>query len=684
MKRFIALLLCAVTLLSTLAVFTGCGSKDDEDKGQYITAYLTSNVYDFDPVNAYKNESVAAVVGLMFDTLFKLDENGKVKKSLVDDYTITENKANGEYKMTLRLKDTKWSDGTAISANDIVFAWQRLLRVDSDYEAASLLFDIKNARAAKEGEASIDDVGIYPAEEQLLEINFEGPTDYDQFMLNLTSLALAPLRDEIVSKSDDWAKKASTIVCSGPFKLGRINYTTTSTTYYDPTHVEFDKDNGVPKPSDPTKFDRNEQLVVDFVMERNTYYFRDAEEDKLDKTVTPYKICVDCSLTDEQLVEMYDKGIIQYVGDIPLSLRTDSSIAKNAIVSERSLSTNSIYLNQNAIIDNGKDGEALFANADVRRALSMAIDREAIAEAVVYAEAATGLLPSGVFEAGNRKKTFRDACTASYYALKTDTTAAKALLDQAGIKPSSYTFTLQVAAYDEVHCVIADMIVASWQELGFNVTVEKIGTITNNDWYQYTEDVPSDICDDLYAERLQRGDFEAILLDVVAYSPDAFTMLAPYAKAFSGRAMDMSDSENYILPTHITGYDSEAYNTLMESIYDERTVSARADMLREAESILMNDVPVIPVIFNKQAVAVGDKLSMGVLFKDLNINYYNVVNFQKCKISSYNKYLAAGQQYITDNFDALQFNDYDGCAYAKFEPFKSATTIYSQFFPDED
>jgi ABC-type oligopeptide transport system substrate-binding subunit len=112
MKRIFALLLCAATLLSCLS-FVGCDmgkkkKKDgkEEDKGQYITAYLTDNVYDLDPAKAYTNEALANVVSLMFDTLFKLDKNGKVKKSLVEECVIEENEAAGEYTMKLYLKDT--------------------------------------------------------------------------------------------------------------------------------------------------------------------------------------------------------------------------------------------------------------------------------------------------------------------------------------------------------------------------------------------------------------------------------------------------------------------------------------------------------------------------------------------------------------------------------------------------
>ena len=681
MKRIFALLLCAATLLASLS-FVGCDlssnkkktEKKEEDKGQYITAYLTDNVYDLDPAKAYTNEAVANVVSLMFDTLFKLDEKGKVRKSLVSEYVIEENPAAGEYKMQLYLHNTNWSDGTAISANDIVFAWKRLLEVDANYEAASLLFDIKNARAAKEGDCSIDDVRIYPAEQQMLEIYFEGPIDYDQFMLNLTSLALAPLRDDIVSKSDDWAKKPGTMVCSGPFKLGRVNVkTSTEEKFFDALHEYVDA-NGFDKMGQ----DGWKQTITDFMLERNIYYFRDNEEDRLKKSVTPYKITVDCSLTDEQLVAMYDAGMVMYIADVPLALRKDSSIAADAVIDDKSFSTNSIYLNQNAIVDNGtEEGAKLFADAKVRQALSLAIDRNAIVEAVVYAQAANGLVPTGVYEAGSAKSLFRNACTATYDFLGTDAAKAASLLSEAGIKPSQYTFELTVAAYDEVHCAIADIIVENWKALGFNVSAKKIGTITNNDYYKYTDSIPVDISDDLYAEELRKGTFEAIIFDYVAFSADPFSVLAPFAKPFSGRGMDMSNPDEYLLTPHITGYDSEEYNAVMEEIFAEKTIANRAENLRKAEGILMNDLPIIPVVFNLDATVMSKQL------KGTDENYYNGLTFQKAKISGYAKYLETGKAYVTANFGELKFTECNECAYKEFELFKTANTIYSQYFLDE-
>jgi oligopeptide transport system substrate-binding protein len=598
---------------------------------------------------------------------------------------IEENEAAGEYKMQLYLNDTNWSDGTAVSANDIVFAWKRLLEVDANYEAASLLFDIKNARAAKEGDCSIDDVRIYPAEQQMLEIYFEGKIDYDQFLLNLTSLALAPLRDDIVSKSDDWAKKPGTMVCSGPFKLGRVNVKTSETdTYFDEYHEYKDK-NGF----DKIGLDQSVQTITDFTLERNIYYYRDYEEDKLKKSVTPYKICVDCSLTPEQLTAMYETGMVMYISDVPLALRKDGAIAEDVEIADKSMSTNSIYFNQNAIVDDGtEEGFKLFAVTEVRQALSLAIDRAAIVDAVVYAQAATGLVPTGVFEAGNRKTMFRDACTASCDTLKTDTAKAESLLAEAGIKPSKYTFQLTVADYDEVHLAIAEIIAKNWSDLGFNVTLEKLGTIQNNDWYKFTESVPTDICDDLYAENLRAGRFEAILFDYVAYSPDPFSVLSSFAKPFSGRGMDMSNPDEYLLTPHITGYDSEEYNALMEEIFAEKTIANRAENLRKAEEILMKDLPIVPVVFNLSATVTSSKL------KGETIDYYNVLQFKKCSISSYSKYQAAGKAYINANFAEMAFTQANECPYrpaddsaealqTALDLFKTSNTIYSQYYLDE-
>ena len=79
-------------------------------------------------------------------------------------------------------------------------------------------------------------------------------------------------------------------------------------------------------------------------------------------------------------------------------------------------------------------------------------------------------------------------------------------------------------------------------------------------------EVPSDICDDLFVESIQRGNFDVIAFDYNALSADAYSMLAGFAHSFAGMSVDMT-SENYEIDPHVTGYASEEYNTLMEAVY---------------------------------------------------------------------------------------------------------------------
>ena len=746
-KRILASVLCLVMLVGTLACLSACADKDKktEDKGQYLTMYIADQVYDLDPANAYYNDATTSIVNLLFETLFKINENGKVKKSLVQKYVIKEDAAANEYRMDIYLNETCWSDGTYVSANDVVYAWKRVLDVESSYEAAALLYDIKNARSVKEGDMSIDDLCIYAEGERMLSVEFEGPINYDQFILNLTSVALAPLREDISAKPD-WAKKPGTIVCSGPLKLGRVDFVETGANKYYDANYEYTE---VGSEEVTVGKDFKETLIKFLVLERNAYYYRDVEkEEKLDKFVTPYRIIVDFSMTDDQIAAAYDAGALLYIDNIPYSWRNDdyyADLIEDADVTD-AMSNHVYYFNQNALIDNGGEGEQLFAKKEVRSVLSRAIDRQAIVDAVVFAEAATGIVPNGVFNTNSDKETFREAASSAYANLNTvDADTLKAELKSAGVNARDYSFSITVAAYDEVHVAIAEMVAEQWSALGFDVSVNKRGTITNNDYYKWTENVPNDICDDLYGEDLRSGDFEVIALDLGAITVDAYATLAPFAKAFSGQAMDMSDSENYQMTAHITGFDNEEYNTLMEAVYflqyyndfnkyfynsaygteyfvarnqsaeeakadAEATYAAitavyekyginpskktfladRATLLHAAEDILMEEVPVTPIIANKYASLTNNGINK------VKSTYTNPLVLTKVSVSGYKSFLNDVEDFLEANFQSY-CEDKHSYIYNKFkgndkvysagefsyEGFKGESSHYSFLFEDE-
>ena len=641
--RFLALLLSVIMLLPMLAA---CAAKEG-DEGAYITIYLTDDCFDFDPANAYYNTASQDVTALLFDTLFSLDKNGKVQKSLVKDYEFKEDKVTGSVTMDVTLKETYWSNGTQISSNDVLYTFQRLVDPANNFAAASLLYDVKNARAIKEGDATIDDIGIEANGVDSFRITFEGKIDYDRFLLNLTSLATAPLFENYVKKNPDWAKKSSTIVTSGAYKLSKIVYTDYEE---DGKSLKVSDGNALQKDGSIKSVRSNQVKEISyFILERNNYYYRNAKKDAIDKTVKNYRLLVDCRMTDEELLEAYRAGQIFYIGEIPLSIRNEADVKKNAKVTN-ALSTFTCFLNETATIG----GQKLFADANVRRALSLALDREAIADAVVFAEAASALVPSGVFRSGGKKtsKDFRKV-GGDLIATSANLDEAKALLSAAGVTPSRYSFSIKVAAFDDVNVAIATLVAEAWSALGFKVAVEPVYPIQNNDYFKEVDDTPSDVCDDLFIEALQSGNFEVIAFDYSAYSADAYSMLAAFARPFAGGALDM---DSYRLDGHVTGYDNEEYNALFEAIYAlpyaeganlKEVPEQRALLLHQAEKMLLDDMVVIPVVFNKTAVLQSKKLT------NVKSDYYTPALFKVAKLKNYEDYVPVLETFPTVDWSKL-------------------------------
>ena len=724
LKKIIALLLC---LLMMIPVLSACAKRDENDQGPIITMYLADEIYNFDPAYAYYNSSTLNIVSLMFETLFKLDSKGRIQNALVDSYEYIENPDKNEYKLVMMLKDTCWSNKDPLTTDNVVYTWKRLLSPENNFEAASLLFDIKNARAVKEGNISIDDLGVEANTSKMLTVTFEGAIDLEAFLLNLTSVATAPLPESHIEKDADWAKKGATMICSGPFKLGKTRYIYVSKDDFD---LEID-----PKSSEDVELqdfvyddyaldEWGNQMAASksnivkrlsyFVLERNSYYYRDPEEDKIDKSVTPHRLLVNCMMSAEELENEFRDNHIFYIGSIPCSMRTNgnSSVAQQVKLTD-SMSTFSLYLNQDAVIN----GEQLFAKAEVRQALSLAIDRTAIANAVVYAKAATGLVPNGVFESGasqtkfffftEEADTFRNNANNNMLSANQDLTTAKALLKEAGISnPSLYSFSINVARYDEANIIATEMIAEAWCKLGFDVSVNMVKPIINNDILKAIandeNNIMTDICDDLFVESLTRETYEVIAFDYTALSADAFSVLSGFAKSFAGMSVDMK-SDDYSLNPHRTGYDSEEYNNLMEAIYyvpyfanlDRETSSdflgiydtkeefqavydavkaiydangivpsndvndwrqQKAALLHKAEELLLTDLPVIPVLFNQHASVYDEEI-----LTDVSSNYYVPDIFTNTMLENYLDYTYINKQgkltSIFDTFPEINWDD---------------------------
>lgn len=533
MKKSVTLLLA---VLMTASLLAGCSRGGD--KGAIIPIYLTKELQNFDPAITLYDAETIKVLGLVYEGLTRLDEDGKVQPALADRWYTKIDEDRGEYFLYFELDETRWNDDRLVQADDIVYAWKRILTPSASSPAACLLFNIKNARRVKAGEMTVDDLGLAAVSETTLEIEFEGPFDLDYFLMTVASPALVPLREDAVVKAPtEWAKNMENIVFNGPFTLKNWSYSTS------------------------------------LDIERNALYRLDSDARNVMKYVNPYKFTVDYTKTLKQQLELYEAGDLFYLGDLPAEQFDEY---KKNVKTQDLLSTYTYYFNTN---------RAPFTDARVRLALSLALDRNEIADLVGKKQKpATGFVTNNVFDANNKGSFRKEGGDLISSSARTE--EAKALLQEAGVKGGSFTITYSLDAADKA---VAEYARDTWNALGFDVKIElKRGTA--------------------FAEIINSGEFDVVGIDYQGLAPDPFAFLAPFAKEYSGSVVNVELGSATFTP-HITGYDNPQYDALIDMAFYAKSSAKRVQILHEAEALLLEDCPAIPLLFNVDIYLKSGKLS---------------------------------------------------------------------------
>ena len=591
MKRILAFLLA---MMMIAGMMVSCGnSEEEEDKGAEISIYLGSEIRNWDPAQMYTQASAVKFFSLVYEGLTRITPEGKLELALAKNYKIIENEKDNEYAMEIELNESAWSDGRQISADDVIYAWKRILEPDYQSTACCMLYDIKNARAVRNGDATIDDLGLEALDTTVLKITFEGKIDYDLFLEYCASPALVPLREDVVgrysdiSSSDYWAKKSATTLSSGPFCV---------------------------KNMDPDSAGKT------LTLQRNDYYraLDGNKEGKIDKYVTPYRLNINFGYDSEGRMTAfnydYTTGAVEITGgtlntiDDQLMYLSDVPTTTEGAYVQDTFSVYSLYINCT---------KGVLSDAKVRQALSVALDRNTIAGMLNATEAATGLVPKPVFSTTLGSQTFRDLA-GDVLSASGDTSKAQSLLSEAGVKSGSITFTYYRAR--EGADQVAEYIKSTWESLGFSVSLDAKGI------NQYTNKFFKDADTGEY-------DFDVIALDYQALSTNAFSILAPFAVPFSGSAKDIANNDFSDVPS-ISGYASDAYDALIEEAYAAETRDAMAAKLVEAEKLLITEAPIIPLVFNIDTYIYNDSV-----ISNIGSNYYGGRIFTKTKMKNYADYV---------------------------------------------
>jgi oligopeptide transport system substrate-binding protein len=146
---------------------------------------------------------------------------------------------------TFHLRKTNWSDGTPITANDVVYSWLRELNPDTaaPYAWFPCMF-LAGAAEYNSGDAGADAVGIRALDDYTFQMDLIGPIPYAVDALEHYSFAVVP-KHAIEEFGDKWTAPEN-IVANGPFLLKeRVPQSYLSfvpnETYWDSDAIKIDK-----------------------------------------------------------------------------------------------------------------------------------------------------------------------------------------------------------------------------------------------------------------------------------------------------------------------------------------------------------------------------------------------------------------------------------------------------------
>lgn len=106
---------------------------------------------------------------------------------------------------TFFLREALWSDGTPLTADDFIFAWQRTLDPALGAPYAYFLYFLKNATAINAGKLPKSALGVRALNPHTLEMRLEHPAPYMLEMLTHTATFPQP-RHVVAAKGKDWSR----------------------------------------------------------------------------------------------------------------------------------------------------------------------------------------------------------------------------------------------------------------------------------------------------------------------------------------------------------------------------------------------------------------------------------------------------------------------------------------------
>ena len=545
-KQITALVLALLMLMMTAA---GCAQEVEETRGMELRAAFVNRPATLDPVYA-STEEERTITEHLFENLMKYTAAGLVNGQAAE-YTVTTNEDGTEtYTFTLR-NDIFWSDGVAVKAEDFVHAWQRLVAPQVASPHASILEMVAGYDAAIKGD--VDALQVSAPDSRTFEVTLSERCPYFLSVI-CTDTATMPVRADVVpawmpdeDEEDDgeafvfdptllpdWTAKKATLITNGPYSVRN----------YNADHLT--------------------------VVEKEGYYDS--------RRITVKKLDFFFAETIERAMSSYEKGESDFI------LKCD---AVEGSVEVMQPEVRALAVNQMSSL-----------SEEVRQALTLALDRNAIAAAMgTKFVGLEGLVPEGITTISGSQ--FR---TVNGVVLPCDEEGvAKSRTQAQGLVAHLYRgdgdimnrLGVLTLVYENnfLNNRIAQQVKNQWQEV-LGITVEMV-SITAEEM----------------DEALGSGAFTIALMSVSDESNTAIGYLDHY----------VADS-----PDNYGQHYSNAYDILLRAAMVSESVEARDAYLADAERLLLESGYVIPLCGTTYRYLLRSSLT-GLICRDMGVYNFSAL-----------------------------------------------------------
>ncbi|MEZ8384763.1 ABC transporter substrate-binding protein [Vibrio splendidus] len=492
----------AVAATSTLSIAAEVPAGTELAKVQELVRGNGTEVATIDP---HKSQGVpeSHVIRDLLEGLVNQDGEGNTIPGVAESWETTDNKT---FTFHLR-KDAKWSNGDPVTAEDFVYSWQRAVdpATASPYAWYMEYTKLVNAKDIVAGKKDKSELGVKAVDANTLVVELDTAVPYFVMMMGHTTMK--PVHQATVEKFGDQWTKPGNFVGNGAFSVD--------------------------------KWVVNERLVL----KRNDQYWNN------DKTVLNK---VTFLPIENQVAEMnrFLSGEIDFTNELPTEhfKRLKKEYAEDVSVAGNLCTYYYIFNTKKAPFDDVR----------VRKAISYAIDRNIVSDAIL----AQGQKPA-YFLTPEITAGFNPELPAyGKMSQKERNEEAARLLEEAGYgKDNPLNFNLLYNT-SENHKKIAVALGSMWKKtLGLKVTLE------NQEWKTYLSSKDS-------------GDFEV---------------------ARAGWCGDYNEASSFLTlmkSNNTTGgvhYDSAEYDQIIDKALNSTSAEEREALYLEAEALMAKDMPIAPI-----------------------------------------------------------------------------------------